>query len=334
MNAEPDRPDDADAPSVLVCEFLDGEELLALSDDEWSQQSEEDRQRITDLFALHALLERVHADPNQTEQRIRRVLSNLDADPSLTEPATIPLPMRSRARRRWLVTGLSMAAAIGGIAMLFLFSGITPTAQAALARAIEAANQLVDRSYRVVIQPARGPRGPISCELFVRGGTELALSYPALLMGNIWLGYDGQQAWIAPPRGPILVSTDPKLLSARLPDDELDMELLSVSTILARLRDHYSLELLPGERLEQDDPAPWQRLRGTRRPDHVLGPTTIDLWADPSTGVVRRLVLLWPQTVRGQARRITFDLTGEAPMPADWYGHNAHHGPGRVVLER
>jgi outer membrane lipoprotein-sorting protein len=67
-----------------------------------------------------------------------------------------------------------------------------------------------------------------------------------------------------------------------------------------------------------------------RNSREVKGPETIEIWADPKTGMPKRIVFDRAK-IQGsqQPCRLTFDLVDEEPLPADWFTPTPHTAGGR-----
>lgn len=310
----------------------------------------EERAKVADLLFLDALLTRVHdRDPAGNARRVARVLSSLDEAcldeiPGLGTKTLVPAqgvnpsvraaPARS-ARRRWLVSSLSMAAGVAGAGAAWLLSSATPVnAQETVRKAYAGALVLEDRHYRVWTYFGGPSVAPIEGSLFVRGGEKFALHQPTPLGLRFWLGSDGKSSWFIPAIGPVLVSGDSSAPRRWIAERGMEVPFLQITAILRELVDDYELDELPDEPLPRDNArGDWRRVRGTLASQRLLLPRQIDAWVHPETGMVARLILDWK--LAGKAlglRRIEFDLVDQNRMPDDWYSAARHHGKGRAVL--
>lgn len=310
----------------------------------------DEKERVADILFLDALLTRVHRDDRDaTARRVAQALARLDE----RSPEVIPLgngetmfpgeapspsvraaPARS-ARRRWLVSSLSITAGVAGAGAAWLLSSATPAnAQETVRKAYAEALVLEDRHYRVWTYFGGPLVAPIEGSLFVRGGEKFALHQPTPLGLRFWLGSDGRSSWFIPAIGPVLVSGDSSAPRRWIADRGMEVPFLQITAILRELVDDYELEELPDEPLPHDTArGDWRRVRGTLASQRLLLPRQIDAWVHPKTGMVARLILDWK--LAGKAlglRRIEFDLVDQNRMPDDWYSAARHHGAGRAVL--
>jgi len=307
------------------------------------------RHRMADLLWLDTLLvqlERPAQWAADQDRRVGRTLALLASEPLEVklvpgvQPAEFPVPTHRRvvrpARRLWW-SGLLTAAAALLIAFLLRSGSPRSQAYAAVDQVVAVAHKPIDRQYRVRVDLA-GEHAAEST-LYVRGGEKFCLKHPAPL-GVLWLGGDRQQSWLVPalPFLPVRVSHDPKLIREFLREGDVSLtpQVLQVTSILSRLadRERYELELRPAEQIHHapdKSKALLERIHGRRREASGIWPETVDLWADPQSGQMKRMVLQWRPDAAIQ--RITLELAGEEPQPDDWYEHTRHHQPGRTILE-
>lgn len=345
--------------------YRDADELAArqLDDDQpisqanFTSLADVDRERMADLLWLDTLLVQL-GRPAQwaadQDRRVARTLALLASEPLEVEPshtaATLPMPQPQAAespfrsarrvappaRRLWW-SGLLTAAAALMIAFLLRSGSPRSQAYAAVDQVVAAAHKPIDRQYRVRVDLAGGHAA--ESMLYVRGGEKFCLKHPAPL-GVLWLGGDRQKSWLVPalPFLPVRVSHDPKLIREFLREGDVALtpQVLQVTSILSRLadRERYELELRPTEQIHSAPGKPGaslERIHGRRSEASSIWPETVDVWADPQSGQMKRMVMEWrPDTA---IQRITLELAGEEPQPDDWYEHTRHHQPGRTIME-
>ncbi len=340
------------AVDALAARQLD--DAQPITEAEFASLADVERERMTDLLWLDTLLVQLGRPAQWAAdqgRRVDRTLALLASDPLEVEPsrttAKLPMPqaeplVRTRrsvlppARRLWWSGFLTTAAAL---LLAFLLRSGSPRSQAyaAVDQVVAVAHKPIDRQYRVRVDLVGG--GAAESTLYVRGGERFCLKHPAPL-GVLWLGGDRQQSWLVPalPFLPVRVSHDPKLIREFLREGDVSLtpQVLQVTSVLSRLadRERYELELRPTEQVPSDTGKPGaslERIHGRRSEASSIWPETVDLWADPQSGQMKRMVLEWRPDAAIQ--RITLELAGEEPQPDDWYEHTRHHQPGRTIME-
>lgn len=288
-------------------------------------------QEAVDLHWLHVLLQRLGRDDSAQRQRlVARVMDQIDRElaPRASELSASAARLDHRDRRRWWVASLSAVAAtlFVGLAIYWLVA-TGPSAQAAVQTAVEMAHQRRDRQYRVwsIMRSQSGSRMQCEGMLYMRGSERFALRHPGLL-GDVWLGSNGQYEWFVPVEGEPMVSDDPNFNLRWVQIGRVGLPDLRLTELLARFADQYALELVSGERLSSDSGRPYRHVRGVRRDPRGEGPEIADLWIDPATGVAHRLVLDWKHPAdRVGLLHATIELMDEDPMADDWYEPTSHH---------
>lgn len=308
--------------------------LLARLDDGTGGADERaptDARRLADQLFVDALLERVHQGaPAALDDQIRSAMARIGT--SQTEL----IPAAGVTRRRWITSSLQAAAGIGavGVGWLAVSTLTTPTAEAAVARAIEDARLERDRHYAISTEISRPGEGKtLRGDLYVRGAERFAVRHESPLGGVVWVGGDQKTVWIIPAAGPAFVAADPRRMDQWIEERELPLPVLQVTAVLTHLQGHYDLELLAPERLEESAER-MQHVRGRRRAAVGLLPTTIDVWIHPRSGNVQRLSLDWERRLDPLPgpRRIQFDLVDQVALAGDWYTAEAHLDRNRPVI--
>lgn len=72
-------------------------------------------------------------------------------------------------------------------------------------------------------------------------------------------------------------------------------------------------------------------LRGTRHSAAQGGPREIELWFDPATGQIHRLLLNGLPRGGGGPASLALELASTAALAPDFFHHQAHHEPSRRV---
>lgn len=322
------------------------------------------RMRAADLRFLHVMLEQIYdCDEAGSEYRIQRVLSALDDQPSevvprvrdLTpEPDSISRAATSRFpfQTRWVTSALTLAAGVLVLAMIWAgHNGAEVSAYAAVEQVYTAATSMQDREYRVVSEVNK-PDEVVQIEstLFVRGGEKYSIRHPFVL-GEIWIGNNGHQAWLVPPVGVAITREEshdnPQYIRRWANDAGFVIPELQLTALIAHLRDQYELELLPSEPLSTTSEAlvaaaaqtldseqlartevMWRRIRGTLNVGPPGRPTVVDVWCHPETGVARRIDLVWRRDTEPASdaglQRMTVDLVRDHVLDESWYEAAGH----------
>lgn len=354
-------------PSELEAadQWATAEESALLEGDMSSLPADEvTRNDAADLRFLHVLLQRI-ADPDDAgrERRVQRVLLALDDEPAESTPRHVvtplpaePVPTSSGSwfpfRQRWVMSALSVAAALMVLAVIWASSnGTEVSAYAAVEQVYSAATSMQDREYRVVSEVNKfGEVVNVESTLYVRGGEKYSIRHPFML-GEIWLGNNGHQGWLVPPSG-IAITRDetrdnPHYIRRWTNDSGFVLPELQLTALIAHLRDQYELELLPSEPLSStpqalaaaaaEDLQPeqlartevmWRRIHGTLNVEQPGRPVVVDVWCHPETGVARRIDLIWDRTASPEPsfflQRMTVELVRDHVLDDSWYEATGH----------
>jgi len=299
--------------------------------------------RQADVQMLESLLRHaMRREPEVREARIQGVLQRLDEQIAVrtedNRPSTVQV--RKKPSRVWRWLSLAAAASLLLAVGLWWLADPSPRAFALVQQSLQWAAEARARQYSVtavVHLPVVG-RTEITAELYVDRAQRFALRRPAIpLLGEVWIGGNEREKWIVPPRGPILVGDAQMLQNWMADKNDLPTPYLHLTTVLHLMSQGYDLEMLPDTYLalpdQPDQIVRCHRVRGVLRDATWGPPSTIDLWADRDTGIVRRLILDW-QLQPGQFGRskVSIELVGRKELPRDWFEHSAHHREGRPVL--
>jgi hypothetical protein len=293
------------------------------------------RRAYADQLFIDSSLREVFGDGGGESQRqIEQVLAKIREPVAMSAESGLPASSNS-GRRSWIVSGLSLAAAIVGVGLLWLANeATTPTALAAVDQAKHQAGRPLDRHYRVAIDLA-AIRG-LNADLYLRGRECVALHVRGPLDVEAWIGSNGSRAWFAPKAGPVVVAHDFEPMRDFLAEIAgLPVKWLKVSDVLEALSRDYELELAEEAPVAELGPASWRRVCGVKQPGfRPLLPARIEFWADPQTGEVGKMDLDWAGTIENLAvERIRLILVDKSDRAADWYEHWRHHEPDRQVLD-
>lgn len=241
---------------------------------------------------------------------------------------------RTWARRTW-VAAAAVAASLLVASLLF-----RPTdAMAALERLVQVAQTTVTRCYSVRVLEAappespatgRGPHPPANhlegATLWMRGPGEFVLRQ-GLPNGEIrLLGGDRHGSWTMRGLGPVKVSPDPARFGRAIFAPSGEVAFLDLRTQLGRLKADYDVVWLDHESPDV------RKLRAVRQRQALGGPKEVELWFDPASGVIERLILRQLPRNNGGPRSLELILLSSDPLPDAFFRHESHHEPARLVL--
>jgi len=241
-------------------------------------------------------------------------------------------------RRRvgfWLPA--AAAAVVACVAVIML---LPARAAAAVDRVIHAMNEARDRTYQIkVIEPAPDPaaaradRGRFppanyldDATLWLRASRGFVLSQSLPNGQTRVIGGDGTQSWSMRGDGPVRVSADPERFGRAIFARNGEIAFLDLRTQLDELKRSYRIEWLDRANRET-----W-KLRGLRRSADEGGPREIELWFNPASGLLERMVLRQLPRGNGGPRSIAVILLSTDPLPEDFFRHASHHEPERTIL--
>lgn len=248
---------------------------------------------------------------------------------------------RPAARRRRFVRYWIPAAAAVVAACLVAIPLLPTAANAALERVIEAMNNVRDRTYRIeVLEPGpedppgrSGDRGRFppgkhldGATLWLRGPGEFVLRQ-SLPGGTIRImGSDGSTNWSFRGDGPVHLSHDARRFGGGIVARGGDFTGTDLRSQLEELRSIYQIDWL-----DRSGDGPW-KLRATRRAADQGGARDIEVWFNPDSGLLERMILRQLPRANGGPRSIGYSLESTAPLAPDFFGHAHHHEPGRTIL--
>jgi len=294
------------------------------------------RELFTDHAMLHGLLATEAQEGGFAVDR-EAFFAALENPPSATN-------IMHTSRWWWLSAVAAMVVGLLAITLVLL----PHNAAAALDQVIAALDRSVDCSYVVrVLDPGADRQGgnPVEkpdhgrfppaafldgARLHVRGGSQYVLEQALPDGVTRTLGSDGQTSWSIRSDGPVRTSTDPNHFGAGVLAGKQNTPFLELRTQLEDLRRFYQLEWFT----PPADPATPARLKGLRGSRHSAaqgGPREIELWFDPATGQIHRMLLNGLPRGAGGPASIALELASTAPLPPDFFHHQAHHEPSRRI---
>ncbi len=191
---------------------------------------------------------------------------------------------------------------------------------------IDALNRPGDRTYRVRVTPRDGLNRPglDGATLYLRDGQQFLLARIDPRGGELFDGFDGQESWRV-RAGEVVESQDgPGAGRIPLPQIMAEVPFTDLRRTLERIHGDYSIERPDGGPLRPAE-KPLMHIRAKRNSPAVKGPPTIEIWADPQTGLPRRIVFREAKFQGSQRPRLLeLELTTEANLPEDWFSPSAH----------
>lgn len=244
---------------------------------------------------------------------------------------------------RFRIGSLSLAAtlAIAAWTLLLLNDGGTRVAAAVIDRSLQVASRMIPIEYavRVKLQLPFGNSQTIESSLTVQGQDRFLFQRPGLLPGAyLRIGQHGDEYWVLPPVGPVLVGDQSSIDGWLREQDPPGGRLLHVDSLLNRMKSRqYRLTTLDDEEVR----TPEGRLILCQRVSAVKtseGPTEspdrIELWASRRTGMAMRLSATWELSndAVGIASYL-MDFQSERPELTDeWFLPEAHSDRERQTI--
>lgn len=274
------------------------------------------------------LLERVWGNEDDAAALERGLEAWRDERDGVASVELAPAPNRFRRLLAPLVSaaGLILAATV---VLVFALGPAAPTADAALAQAIERARELVPRAYRVVHERG-GPR-PRTHEtnMYASGDRAFAISR-TLTLGEgrsrtLWMGGDSEQFWLVPPnpRRPVIVVENRGQASDVIAENDAELPYVDVVSALEACSEHYDASITDDGRV----------LEGTRRATAPRDtPTGFRLELDED-GLLVRLEMWRDSPDRRPDWRYELSASDE-PVDPSVFDRTSHHDPAREVRRR
>lgn len=237
----------------------------------------------------------------------------------------------SRYRRRSPLWVASSSVAVCCMLIATLCWGLWPSpvnANSILWKAQQAAEELIDRTYRITISRSEDQFRSRKLMMNLGGGGRF-VTQPT--NGGYVMGHDGTEFWLTQQNGPVWVTSDFRRLASQMrkrmperrimelaasPDEPL---LLGIAELLSLIERKYDLELVASDTVKE------HHVRATVNSSRTNHPEVIDFWSDPESGVVLQI-----EASFANGRRRHFELIETAKLPEQWY-HYSEHAPGKKV---
>jgi hypothetical protein len=286
-----------------------------------------------------ALNEWVKADPSNAAEfaeaaRLHDRLRSSFAFAVAPKPKPMVPASRPRLRRVGWLAGLAAVVVFG----LFTMWWMTPTpltAAAELDRLIEQSVSSGDRTYVIrtldpVPEEVDDRRPPIDgATLHVRSPDLYVLVRKFHDGRPFFTGCDGERSWSVPPvgAGSVRVSGDPLRFRGPLPGHQHGIPFVNLRSDLVQLREAYTVTPLT------PDATGRRGLLAEKKSAEHRGPRRVELWYDPTSGVIQRMVFTGMPKARGGPDSVAVELEHAHELPADFFQHTSHHTPDRRVIE-
>ena len=314
-----------------------------MSDAEWNELAH----AVLDGLAGDADAARVSAEIAANPERARDFARLALLHDALERASTAGVGARGAARRTRTIAFARRVALVAAVlafvvAAAWFVVGTSPTASASasetLSRIIEAARK-GDRTYILraiggnaraeAAKPGGRPQPTIDDAIvYLRGPSSYVLARLDEEGREVLSGSDGARAWIVPAKGPVRVSRDAGRFAGALPGSKQGVAFIDPHGDLASLAASYDIALAPAA-----SERAFARLVATRKPDARGGPKSIEIAYDPDTAVIRGMRLDNLPQARGGPRSVEFQLVDDAPLEANFFTHDSHHGADRSVIE-
>ena len=317
---------------------------------------------VADELVVHGLLrDRVLSNPERDEQRIRDVMSEIEAPrprsvmarvDSEDDAESVILAEASRpsGRRRFaiLTSALTIAAAV-----LLMFVVLEPqrnvsAAMASLEKVVEAAAKPFDRTYTVsVVEEYARDKRPrnLSQEawdreaeeqidgatLYVRGADQYVMTVMLNTGEKRTSGCDGQQSWAFRENGPVHTSTNLNRFRGGLPGQQQGITFLNIHAHLSQLRTGYEIEL-GDEQADAIGGTALSKLMGVRKTRDVRGPKEVEIWFDSDNGTVHKMLLDGLPRGGGGPKSVMLELIDQSGLAPQFFSHESHHESRRRVV--
>ena len=257
--------------------------------------------------------------------------------------ATPVAPVRAWPIRKWAARLAVAACLLMGVFAAFYWAGENSPA-AACARLIDVYEKSGDRVYKIsaqydehdrepdppVFDPRRAPLPTMDgATLYVGRGDTFVLSR-VYANGELLInGGNGHESWSIRGDGDVRLSKNPARFRGDIPGEKNSVAFIDMRSNLDRLKSDYTLANLDSQKLNAQSAAASLRLRGTKKSPDYAGPQSVEIWYDPASGLIQRMIFDGMTRGNWAPSRATLDLINQNEQPANWYEHDGHHEPGR-----
>jgi hypothetical protein len=307
------------APDELISGYLDGtltaDEEAALN--VWVKAAPENARAFAAAVVLH--------DRLRDAVRVASAAQPVPAEPG---------PGRAKGAVRARLLGAAAALVAAVLAVVWWASPAPLSAASELDRLIDAPAATTDRTYRIRNLDAEPEqpddrRPPIDGATLHARGPDRYVLVRAFPDGRPFVtGSDGERSWSVPPDDrAVRVSSDPLRFRGPVPGHQHGLPFVDLHSDLVQLRVAYSVARLP------PDAAGLRGLRAEKKSPEFRGARRVDLWYEPRTGVIHRMVFDGMPQARGGPHSVSVELVEQRELDPQFFRHESHHAPNRKVIE-
>lgn len=297
-----------------------------------------DSRRAWKASLIESLLHPAYpSNDQQGDARIKAVLDRIRSDELAVAQTKLSRTVSRNARpwKRWLAVATALMLVVT-LTFLFMPNSSPVQAMSVLERSIVAAKESIARKYRLEITRggANAATRTIESDLYVEGSDRIVIRYPhPLFKKSFWLGKNGNEAWLAPPLGPIRLGNQAELGSWLGQQEDISTPYLHVETILTKMRNGYRLAEQPKAiiTLANGESRNCIHIKATYRgvdqaveQEASKAPATIELWSDVETGIALRLDGRWDNSGETRRQRVVIEYLEEPELPENWFSVEAH----------
>lgn len=207
-------------------------------------------------------------------------------------------------------------------------------ASAEMDRLIKASSKSPDRTYLISNLDAFSEKvddrqPPIEgAILYVRQPDQYVLVRKFADGRKYLTGSDGEQSWSMPPWGAVRASANPLRFRGPVPGNQHGIPFVNLRSDLVQIRDAYFISLIGPETNGL------QKLLAEKKSSDHRGPNRIELWYDPETVVIQRMVFEGLPQAKGGPNKVFMELIDQDVLAPDFFRHDYHHGKdAKVIIE-
>lgn len=304
--------------------------------------SPEQQRQLADEQLLHALLVHRYTESEESgNQRVGRVLRSIT-----------PRPRKPLWFRLASATVSSAAVLLLAVVLVEFLLPEPSVAMSEFNRVVNAFLTEGDRAYSVQFtmqgppdrpsqerrsQPQASPsahhggRGKKfdGAMLYLRGGAQYVFEMKLPQGKTIWIGRNDDVSWAVCPRRPVLVSQDRDAFRLPFFEEMTTLPLIDVRDTLQAAKHGYELDRPKRVALEDGRAADYFLAR--RRGSESRRPERIELWADPHTGLLYRMVCSKMRFSGVVCRQLRMDYVRSQPQSGNWFDYQGHCSPEAKV---
>ncbi len=314
-------------------ESLSSEQVVQLGD--WIKSDAANAREFAVLLMLH----------DQLRNRFDKTLEN---STSVSRETNSPASATIRNwRMNWSVAYATTACLVL-LSVLFLWQSVGPSSASAavveLNRIIAANARSLDRTFLIAVEEVSVPQGERErrpteqgrppkpsldgATLEVRSANQFVLKRSVAQDQYFITGSNGSTSWAVRPDGPVRYSHDLMRFNRDLPGHEYSLPINNLQDGLVALRTAYDLSVVSEENAELNSEST-KRMIAVRKPG-FLGAAQIEVTYFESTSQIYELRFIempyGPENVT-----LSMRLVEERDLPADYFDHQSHHDPQRIV---